>query len=82
VKKNLWSPSDCIRRHHAAILVPYLNRKLHMHTLITRHVANITFIRGMLLNVGFIESNKDNHIKWKCHAYHDVDMISENDRTL
>jgi hypothetical protein len=45
-------------------------------------IANITFNRGILLNAGFIESNKDNDNKWKCHAFHDVDMISEDDRTL
>jgi hypothetical protein len=53
-----------------------------MHPLFARPVAYKTFNRGMLLNVSLRESNKDNENKWKCHTYHDVDMISEDDRTL
>jgi beta-1,4-galactosyltransferase 1 len=75
------------RKHH---LQQFL---LHMHPIFARQelsygvyviepVANLTFNRGLLLNIGFIESNKDYDNKWKCHAYHDVDMISEDDRTL
>ena len=66
---------------------------LHMHPLFARQelsykiyliepVENITFNRGLLLNIGFIESNKDSNDTWQCHAYHDVDLISEDDRTL
>jgi hypothetical protein len=66
---------------------------LHMHPIFARQelsygiyliepVANITFNRGLLMNIGFIESNKDGENKWKCHSYHDVDLISEDDRTL
>ncbi len=44
--------------------------------------AKLKFNRGLLFNIGFIESNKDAHDKWQCHSYHDVDLISEDDRTL
>lgn len=45
-------------------------------------VANITFNRGLLMNIGYIESNKDSNDTWQCHSYHDVDLLSEDDRTL
>jgi hypothetical protein len=65
---------------------------LHMHPIFARQelsygiyliepVANITFNRGLLMNIGFIESNKDGNDKWQCHAYHDVDLLPEDDRT-
>ena len=66
---------------------------VHMHPILARQelsygiyliepVSNITFNRGMLMNIGFIESNKDSNDLWQCHVYHDVDLISEDDRTL
>jgi hypothetical protein len=94
---GLWSPSDCIAKHHVAILIPYRDREdhlkqflFHMHPLLARQelsygiyliepVANITFNRGILLNAGFIESNKQSRDKWECHAYHDVDLLPEYD---
>jgi hypothetical protein len=45
-------------------------------------VQNLPFNRGLIFNVGFIESNKDSNDTWDCHSYHDVDLISEDDRTL
>ncbi len=65
---------------------------LNMHPIFARQeiaykiyviepVANITFNRGLLLNIGFVESNQDSKEKWQCHAYHDVDLLSENDKT-
>ncbi len=39
------------------------------------------FNRGLLFNVGYIESNRDAKNAWQCHAFHDVDLISEDDRT-
>lgn len=39
-------------------------------------------LRGVLFNIGFIESNIDANDKWQCHAYHDVDLISENDKLI
>lgn len=45
-------------------------------------VKNITFNRGLLFNIGFIEANKDFDNKWQCFALHDVDLISENEKTL
>ncbi len=66
---------------------------LNMHPLFAKHKiaykvyliepsSNITFNRGLLFNIGFIESNRDANDAWQCHAYHDVDLISEDDRTI
>ena len=65
----------------------------HIHPILARQelsygiyviepVGNITFNRGLLFNAGFIESNKESGNKWQCHAYHDVDLLPEDDRTL
>jgi len=45
-------------------------------------VKTTTFNRGLLFNIGFLEANKDFNNKWQCYALHDVDLISENDKTL
>lgn len=44
-------------------------------------LANITFNRGILMNIGFIESLKEDH-KWNCFFFHDVDMLPEDSRNL
>jgi hypothetical protein len=36
------------------------------------------FNRGLLKNVGFIESLKDTNDLWDCFFFHDVDVIAEN----
>ena len=62
----------------------------HLHPILARQelsygiyliepVPGITFNRGILLNAGFIESNKDSNDTWQCHAYHDVDLLPEYD---
>ena len=43
---------------------------------------NFNQLLKVLFNIGFIESNKDTNEPWKCHAYHDIDLISENDRLI
>ncbi len=72
----------------------YLNYfLLNMHPILARQelnykiylvepYGNITFNRGLLFNIGFIEANKESAAKWDCHAYHDVDLLPEDDRTL
>jgi beta-1,4-galactosyltransferase 1 len=66
---------------------------LNTHPLLARQQANYKiyvvepsentqFNRGMLFNIGFIESNVDSNNQWSCHSYHDVDLLSQDDRTL
>lgn len=38
------------------------------------------FNRAKLLNVGFLEAQKD--YDWDCFFFHDVDLIPENDHNL
>ena len=45
-------------------------------------LANLTFNRGILMNVGFIESLKDTNNLWDCFIFHDVDMIPEDTRNI
>lgn len=45
-------------------------------------VQNITFNRGLLMNIGFIESLKLTNDKWDCFIFHDVDLIPEDDRNI
>ena len=73
----------------------------NMHPYFIRHnitygvylvepVADITFNRGLLMNIGFVEAIKDtmNMRKdssravsfWDCFIFHDVDMIPEDER--
>ena len=40
----------------------------------------LTFNRGMLMNVGFVEAMAD--FNWTCAIFHDVDLLPEDDRNL
>lgn len=74
----------------------------NMHPFFVRHGINygvyliepiegITFNRGLLMNIGFLEAISDSYNLtgrndssptpyWDCFIFHDVDMIPENDR--
>jgi len=55
----------------------FAKQQLSYGIYVIEPIENIRFNRGILLNIGFLESNKDSNYLWQCHAYHDVDMISE-----
>jgi beta-1,4-galactosyltransferase 3 len=40
-------------------------------------IQNLTFNRGLLMNIGFIEAIKQKDIEWDCFFFHDVDMLPE-----
>jgi beta-1,4-galactosyltransferase 1 len=62
----------------------FVRQKLAYKVYVIEPVVNITFNRGLLFNIGFVESNKDTDKDdtWHCHLYHDVDLLSEYDKTL
>ncbi len=38
-------------------------------------IANVDFNRGLLMNIGFLESLKLSANKWDCFILHDVDLV-------
>ncbi|CAL4111534.1 unnamed protein product, partial [Meganyctiphanes norvegica] len=98
LKGGSWAPTRCRARYRLAIIVPYRDRKLqilpflqHMHQLLKRQQLNYTiyfveqhgeelFNRACLLNLGYLEAKKEG--PWDCFAFHDVDMLPEDDRNL
>ena len=54
---------------------PYLTRqKINYQFILIEPVENVTFNRGILMNIGFNEALKDNqlnrHLKWNCFFFH------------
>ncbi|CAD6186318.1 unnamed protein product [Caenorhabditis auriculariae] len=47
---------------------------------IIEQVADQTFNRGKLMNVGYAEASK--MFPWQCYIFHDVDLLPEDDRNL
>nr|XP_045593571.1 beta-1,4-galactosyltransferase 3-like [Procambarus clarkii] len=92
---GFWSPQHCVARWSLALIVPYRDRQHqvgaflnHMHPFLQRQQLNYSiyfieqegmdlFNRARLLNVGFLEARKEG--PWDCYAFHDVDMLPEND---
>ena len=60
----------------------FMRQKLTFGIYLIEPIESIKFNRGILLNIGFLESNKDFNNLWTCHSFHDIDLLSENDYTL
>ena len=45
-------------------------------------LQNLTFNRGLLMNIGFLESLNLTGNKWDCFIFHDVDLIPEDERNI
>ena len=45
-------------------------------------LQNITFNRGLLMNIGYLESLRLSSQKWDCFIFHDVDLIPEDERNI
>jgi len=58
---------------------PFLIRQnVHYGIYLVEPLGNLRFNRGLLANIGFLESIKDSVNKWNCFFIHDVDLIPEN----
>lgn len=75
-------------RNRAQMLAVFLN---HMHPfLMQQHLdygiyivepkQGLKFNRGLLLNIGFLESLKLTNDYWDCFIFHDVDLLPEDER--
>jgi hypothetical protein len=64
----------------------------HMHPFLARQqleygiylvepLVNLTFNRGLLMNIGFVEALKDKN-DWQCFIFHDVDLLPEDERNF
>jgi hypothetical protein len=54
---------------------PFLaKQQLDYGIYLVEPIANISFNRGLLMNIGFVESIKDAD-RWQCFVFHDVDLL-------
>jgi hypothetical protein len=66
--------------HH---MHPFLMRQqLDYGIFLVEPVENIKFNRGLLMNIGYAEANKMFKNSWQCFAFHDVDLLPEDERNL
>ncbi|CAF0827351.1 unnamed protein product [Brachionus calyciflorus] len=62
-------------------LHPFLQKQqIEYGIYLIEPLQNLSFNRGLLMNIGFIESLKKTNQKWECFMFHDVDLIPEDDR--
>ena len=67
-----------IRHMHPFLIKQQLDYGIYL----VEPLQNITFNRGLLMNIGFIESLKLTNNKWDCFIFHDVDLIPEDERNI
>ena len=63
----------------------FIRHNISYGVYIVEPEAQLTFNRGLLMNIGFLESIKDSmksnsSLNWDCFIFHDVDMIPEDER--
>ncbi|CAF0951649.1 unnamed protein product [Brachionus calyciflorus] len=64
-------------------LHPFLQKQqIEYGIYLIEPLQNLTFNRGLLMNIGFIESLKKTNQKWECFMFHDVDLIPEDERII
>lgn len=73
------------REQHLRILLHNLHsfltkQQLDYAIIVVEQVANQTFNRAKLMNVGFVEGMK--LYPWECFIFHDVDLLPEDDRNF
>lgn len=75
------------RKHQLAAFVkhmhPFLQRQAIDYAIyLLEPFGNITFNRGLLLNIGFLESLRLSAGRWDCFIFHDVDLLPEDARNF
>lgn len=73
------------RDEHLRIMLHNLHsfltkQQLDYAIIVVEQIANQTFNRAKLMNVGFAEAMK--LYPWECFIFHDVDLLPEDDRNL
>ena len=77
-------------RNRKNILKIFLN---HMHPFLIKQqieygiyliepMQNLTFNRGLLMNIGFLQSLNLTGNKWDCFIFHDVDLLPEDEKNI
>jgi beta-1,4-galactosyltransferase 1 len=62
---------------------PFLiKQQLNYGIYLIEPIPNIKFNRGLLMNIGFLESLRLSASKWDCFIFHDVDLIPEDERNI
>ena len=62
---------------------PFLSKQqIDYGIYVIEPLQNITFNRGLLMNIGFLESLNLTSNKWDCFMFHDVDLLPEDDRNI
>ncbi|XP_074603249.1 beta-1,4-N-acetylgalactosaminyltransferase bre-4-like isoform X2 [Brevipalpus obovatus] len=93
-----WEPNQCRARHKVAIIIPYRDRKDHLHALL-HHLHPILQRQQISYRIYVVEQfGNDTFNKgvlmnagvrealkesdFNCFIFHDVDLIPEDDRNL
>lgn len=63
---------------HPFFIEQYLSYTIYL----IEPIEKLTFNRGLLMNIGFLEAIKQNENKINCFFFHDVDMYAEDRRNI
>ena len=93
-----FKPKECLARTKLAVIVAFRDRDAHlkvflhhMHPIFQRQLLEYRifvveqtpteeFNRGALMNIGYTEALKVDN--FDCFAFHDVDLVPEDDRSV
>ncbi|RNA23369.1 beta-1-4-N-acetylgalactosaminyltransferase bre-4-like, partial [Brachionus plicatilis] len=61
---------------------PFLKKQqIEYGIYLVEPVENITFNRGLLMNIGYAEAVSESK-SWECFVFHDVDLLPEDERNI